>query len=1008
MENRKDGNLDARFQSADQQSVDQVAGTEADTGHQSFNVTENKRSGGKLKQEVAAEVVAQGKGVGFDQLANPGAYGKVSGSYTGDGANNVLGSLSNTPVLSGPAQGRTREGKKLSDPNKDINNMASEQYATFFEQPKALAFDREATVGYNGNPSNISARAQKNSGSTPAEMLYDRSLDEIRRDHVIFTCGQNVNVTGDEYPKYTGMKEIYDEEKDLHEYKFYPRGVEFGEDKEPLRGNFMPNAIKVVFDKKDGSVFVKSFSIDETDLSVNGVDDYTVNDSSPYNVINVNRAELVRQEIDNDHGSPTSPKYNPLGRSVLEPSATMLYLMDIEATDGAIITSALRHASKSKSYYLSRVAKDGITQLEPAIDAFYGHLLTAHNSSDTITNFAKFRGEQRDCPYFSTEWNKLGSAAILLKVFDSLGKYKTKADIVNQPRGIKLPLSTGLNNFKPFHVSDEFIKALNAIDVFSTIDRGYDPSAPTMVSDGLAYVTPYSWSRALSYERKKPGDPRDFKSEILTYSYQAGNGNQRYYVKVAEPLLNGIAWFIEQYADQIYSAVGGSNGEAVLNIPVRSYSTKFSLFDYLVAASLAYVLYERTNTMKDILDEERNGKYPFGHLHGITEDDILNPTNYGKMDQFSRLIVKEMKPSTAMRWIMPEVFFPMGKGERNMMYPWYLCESDFNQVSGDEDGAKLVMVNEPSHYPAPVIRSGVAISYLDNFYGMSLKDQLLCLDRASTIPGFKNKKDGRIKGVFYKYGQDSEGILVRREASLSIKDYLSTPRQMGWIIDAPYPVCHVISEAYDSDAGDTINDGELIGYFSAKRIDKLSAFNNSFVARAYQGAYGSAPTGILDNAVVTINRGQAFAQKWSDYCASSDEISDFPFPLSVSAAFSATSGDDTNDIKMRENFGLFKPFTDKEGNLATDNMGYLAAFMKVFWARIQKLPFILNPFEAGSSYVTKGAVDPFDFAYMFGLSGFMPVTYFEELSNRMSAKYSKMFNFTEDPYFADSPLFNNK
>lgn len=865
--------------------------------------------------------------------------------------------------------------------------MASEQYATYFEEPKSLAKDREATVGYDGNPSNISMRSQKIGGFTPADPLFDRSVDEIRRDNVIYTSGQVVKTQGVDdndtyYPDYTHVTALGNPTAVKQTGDSYPAEKRF------KRSNFMPHSIKAVF-KQDSSdrVFLKSFSVEESEFEIVECAEVT-NDASACHVIDLNRAEMTRQAIDNKHGSPTDDHYNPLGRSVSEATKVMQLLMDMSDTCGAITASAVRHALKQRMYYLNRTGKDGISEIIPAVDALYGHL-DVYNDSKAIPTSG---GE---APYYFKELNNRGSAAILLNVFDSVKKFKTKADLVNQPRGLKLPLQTGMNNLGPHTCKKEFKAALDSLEVFSTIDRGYDPSAPICINDGLAYVIPYSWKTALEFTRSAYGMPRSYTSRVFAYAYQAGKGNQKYIIKVGEPILNGIAWFLEQYASSIYGALKhDSDKEATLYIPVRSYTTHFSLFDYLICAASAYILYERTIAFKDLLDyKEIEGSWPIQGSEPIDPEWVMRNA-HGKLNLFDRLPSGEMSPAKAMRWLFPEVFTPIGKDQ---LLPWYMASSNFTS-GGTTDAPTLTQDFDNKYIPAPVIRSGVALGYLDDFYSMTLKDQLLSIDKLVRVPGVT----GSFAGYSYAYSDFGEGIAVYKgdpSGIFNVYNFFTTPRQIGWISDAPEGVCKTPIWAMGTDLKDS--------WFTGKNIEACALNHSSFIARIYSSLAGNSPTSLAVGGNMAVSRASAFAQKWTQIYSSHKSTSGDGNGVIMSAASCFTR--DNDDIKLVLNKTMFKPARNTYGAYAEyDNQVPIAAMMRMLWARIQKLPFIINPFDSGAVDNDQiGIVDPFDFAYMFGLAGFMQVSYHEELSNRISEKLAKMYLFLEDPYFKDSPLFKS-
>lgn len=989
-----ENNVDApesRFQT--EQKTDRVAKTNTTaTPKTEFDIEEVKHDGSQLKQEIAATVLAKkgGSGAPFQsEVSAASRAGLRDGSYSGD-AGTFLGSTANTPMMGPDSQGRSRIDKRISDANKDINFLASEQYATEFRAIPPLSEDK-STVGQNGNPMNVAARSQRKSGFVPAEVLYDRSLDEIRQDKIIFVGGQKIVRDGDtssDYPTKT-FKWVWND-PDHHDKGGKYKAEAFENGKAPVKGNFAPREIVATFKKSGNSVYLAGFEVIEDDLSVTGCDDHVINNSSVNGKIDQNQSELARQRIDASAGSPTMPHYNPLGRSVdgTGVTQTVEYLRDIELSTGATALTALRFALKSRGYYLSRTAKDGIIDdLSPAMDALYGHLTTCKSAAD----IKAWVTTGDDGAISNTTGNHYGSADILLHCFDSIKKYKTKADVVNQPRGLKLPLTTGLANHAAFRYKPEFLKALNANDFFSTIDRGYDPGNTVYVTDGVRLVYPYSLRKMLKFTRSAPNAARSYESELYTYAYSAGSGSQRYLIKVADPVLNGIAWFLELHAAALYSGMNDDSGvqnQRTLHIPTIHYGCHFGLWDLLVCASMSYIEWERTNTMKDILDYETNFSYPFPELETISEDAYRSPKNYGRLSEYERLVCEQMKPEDAIRVTMPELFMPMGTGQ--LMLPFYFNERCFDKTSITEAKSTVpgLKLNRESAFSTPVIRSGVRLAYLDDFFGMDAKDVLLSYDMMATVPGVKTV-GSEVKGVVYKYSTASDGLIVLVGAGatgMTVSDYLTTPRMMGWFMNAPAGFCRALKVSGS-------NAWALPGNTTWASAS-MRSYGCSDVARVYH-AVGSEASAILSSADLLINRAQAFAQEWFEHYSAIIEpkSSDFNLILAINELFTSGAAVDTA--------GTFSPFV----GFASETQ-YTAlethALMKAYWTRIQKLPTAWNPFEAAVANIY---IDPLDFAYFFGLAGFIAADYEEEKYNRINEYQAQMFGFVNDPYVVASPIF---
>ena len=993
-----------RFQTEAQvnETINQADNTTPDS---SFTYNKLKGKGSQLKQEVAAQAITE-KGVGGDpslDVTSGRAYGLKVIEFSGD-AGTLMGNVSGTPIMDKPSQGATRVDKRLSDANKDINYLASEQVLVEYDNIPPLA-KGEGTVGYNGNPKNVAARSQKTSGLTSAEILYDRSLDFIKQDQFVFSMGQVVkqkNVEDNAYPTTSWIDGPYTV-GDVQKNGWHSENIDIA------RGNFAPRYLrfKVKKDADNGPAYVSSFVVDEDDFSCSDESYETVNAASSNHVIDLNAAELSRQTIDQEAGSPTADHFNPLGRSVDQPSRTVMYLRDIEASNGAEIFAAYKFAQKARGYYLNRTVKDGQDIIGPALDALYGHLM-ADSSSDSIKNTL---GSTANA-FFNVDGMKHGSAAIIPLLFDSRAKYKTKADFVTQARGLKLPLQTADNNLAPFRVKREFVAALNSVDAFSTIDRGYDPMSTVEITDNFRIIHPYSWKKMLAFTRASATGSRVYSSKLFSYKYSAGSGQNVYIVKCADPLLNGLAYFAELHADAIYSALAGGGGSASKkgeyewNIPVVHSSTHFSLYDLLVCAALPYVVYERTNTMKDILDFQQFYKYPFPELIAIKDANPMNAVNYGNPSAFEPLQVRQMEPSSAVRWTMPELFQRIGAGDS--LLPYYFNEDSFTK--GGSATSPTLTPNGSANASFPVIRSGVRLAYLDDVFGFAPKDYLLCLDRMVRVPGVKTR--AAFNGYTYKYSQDAEGIPVAMKSfvdTITPKLVHSTPRQLGWFMPAFAGDCSVVV----ADDGTAVTGfGELTDHSTNKKT--VLQVGPSYSAIAYKAAVPqaseTASVMTLGSAGVNVSRAQAFVQKWNMKRASSLNPGSSAFDVSISLADGFTQAATPT---LNANYSLFQPYVwadyDVDDNgLPTNiymNGQKLVSLHRILWAIIQKMPFILNPFD--NAVGDRGAIDPFCYAYIFNMAGFMSANYDEENYNRANERQNLGYGYTRDPFVADSPVFKD-
>ena len=958
-----------------------------DTSYQKRKV---KAQGGVLKQEVMSKVISTGGAPGSDVMS-PARYGLKALMYSGD-SGTISGGAADTPVMKGDFQGRTRVDKRLSDPNKDINFLASEQVEVEYDNIPPLS-KSDSTVGYNGNPKNVNARAQKIAGASPAELLYDRSLDYIIDDVGIFVSGQVVKQQGVDYGDYPTKTQLYDE----------ANNKVVTQDFTSKRGNYAPKAIVAKF-KNDGSgAYLSSFEVVEENMSVSNESYDTVNRAGTNEKIFINQSELARQRIDAKCGSPSQEHFNALGRSVLEETATCGFLRDRENGVGATIFTAYKMANKARSHYLSRTAKDGQDLIGPAVDAMYGHLMNYTSSKAQMDAYqgARTADDEKTSIFKCTPGLKAGSVAIMLGMFDSWGKYKTKADIVNQPRGLKLHYQTADNNINPFRVDKNFVAALNSVDVYSTIDRGYDPMNAVCATDGVRLVYPYSWRESLKFTRTSFGGARIYDDQLFGYKYSAGNGVNSYLVKCADPLLNGIAYFMEIHANEIFESLGGKKTEVVWNIPTVHYGLHFGLWDFLIMASTPYIVYERTNTMKDILDFETNFEYPFDGLISIKDANPMNAVNYRSISPFEPLVTGSMLPSSALRWICPEMLQRMG--DKGYMLPYYFSEDEYTATGSSK--SDLALTKSGNHaFTTVVLRSGLRQAFLDDLLSMEPKDLQLCLDRMVRLP-FISKDTAAsapntiTNGVIYKYSQDAEGIPVITDVSgmtTTALDYLSTPRQLGWFFTG------INGWARRKDFAKPLASNNVV-FAGLDDLASIKIATRDIVpsthAIEYKGikANDIAQPSTLDPAALAVNRSQSFTQCWFMKHANGGKDDKFDISLSVGEVYSSKGG--VNAIAK------YSPFVFMSAPVGTANVYdgiTLFSMHSELWGVLQKTPFVLSPF--GAIY---DSVDPFMIAYVFGLAGFMAADYAEEDFNRLSEVINQGYGYTADPFVKDSPVFKD-
>lgn len=1021
---------DTRYQP--KQVVSEVnTAASAETPKTGFNVKKTTAQGSALKQEVASKVLLSDSdyaGVAGGASQSAGRSGLRTMTYSGD-AGSILGNAANTPVVSSPSRSDRRFEKKLDVAMKKINFLASEQVVTEYQNPKPLSESADSVQGYYGTPKNTAIRSQKAEGGTPADMLVERSADVITEDMLFYINGQYVR--SDDGDPATSFYNVEPTQITTISTNGVRTATDLTGDDAIIYGNYLPREVKVTLTRaKDSDIpYVKSIKYNVADLSITNQSKHIIDQASTAFIRDMNKDELARQAIDNAAGDETKPGWSPLGRAVLEPTQTVGFLRRVENDLGANVFTAYKFASKAHAYQLNKTAKDGQRIHTPALEMMIGNVVGQMSSNDFSSTSTYYNG-------FSTPFDPVimrnGAASLAIAIMDSTAKYVTKADYLTMSKSLRSYFNIANNNMDMFRLNPEFVSALNTEDVFSTIDRGYDPLLPVCVTDKVGLITPLDWARF--------GDMTADSNHQLVYDHQQfvysyANRNSNYETEVHLPLLAGLAKFFQAYAAKIYRAISdsaSSTGDIVLSIPINHSTTNFSLWDFFVMGAVPFIQKDRINSLRDIIDYEEDHGYPFD-LKTIKDCNPTNAVNYSFSSIDEPLVSRTMIPSAAVRWIMPEFFWGVGKfnssilpgvgiDENVYVTPWYFNEMQFDA----QDLDTYSNVTDSKYYATkgyeiagdsavmsmPVIRNGVRLSYLDDLYSMSEREVRLCLDRLVSLPQGSSSDDHAY--IVYKYGQANEGIPAV-SGDFTVLDLLKTPRELGMYMTAPHGVLRV------KDNTTTVS----YGFSGFRALDENYGGDTSYRLYCWKGVT-SVPSEILGAASVKISRSQSFLQYWdcSPACLMSGVGNSTPivkgyrhrldvgFLVSVRQLFSNISA---TTLTPAANQGAFIPFTIGQGaneysaqTVSVSESFQIYAMHKGLWGRLQRLPMVVSPWDtcdftdgSGSNY------DPYDFAYMFGFCGMMASDYNEDIFNRAQHVQDQGWLYTVDDFVKDSPVLKN-
>jgi hypothetical protein len=579
-----------------------------------------------------------------------------------------------------------------------------------------------------------------------------------------------------------------------------------------------------------------------------------------------------------------------------------------------------------------------------------------------------------------------GSPALMIDVFDSKAKYKTKADVLLQPRGFRLHLNTASNNMAPLKVPRKFVQAVMNNEVFSTIGNEYDPFLPVMISDKAGLILPYNPAKFMNIVNGVENHKN------LVYNFT--NARNKYNVEVEHPLYYGIKDFIESIGSRLYELCGTND----IVIPIQHSTTGFSLWSLIVLASTPYILRRRTNSMISVLDYENNFEYPFAQLTTIREANPQAAINYINSDVSEPLTVKQMTRDAAIRWAFGENFWQVDEKAANDEYhvvlPWYFNEEQFRISDG-----LMKLRDEPGVMSFPSLRSGTRLSILDVLYNVTEREVRLSLDRMVVPPMYGKHTSYSV----YKYGVTTDGIPMvsyfgnKGEDTLTWDKVIATPRELGFIIPAPGGT--LTANTNGVKYGDSQADGPLHSGFVAFRL--RSWFGGDEIAAPEKD--------ILKAPAINVNRAMSLRQIYLTIFAqdkNEGDYSDLGFVPSMSELFNSTDG----SFEAVLGKSLFIPFTEADGITKINDDSYkVGSFQKAIWFFTQRLTLAINPFEC----ILKRGVgedalkfDPYDFLYYNGVAGFRASDYNEDVYNRLKRRIDEGLLFLSDPFVEDSPIFN--
>jgi hypothetical protein len=939
-----------------------------------------------LKQQKIADVLtAKGSA---DDGAPGGMMAMRMASYSGNDAK-ISGNLAATPSTAGDSRGKSRYEKKIDETVRSLDDLASEQVIVKVTKPKPLS--KGGVQGSNrANRNDITVRT-KAKGKVPASHLFQRSLDEIRKDKIVFGHGQVVKSANTDYQDIPDKTLIWNPEKSRYEEG------NFGVTK---RGDFIPRTLTF---KLGADGVVKDFAFSCDDITVNeNLSDAFINLTASHAKAHANSVEMQRRVMSQTAGDENVDNWSPLPEAIKQPAHTLAYLKDMERDTGNHMYMAARFSQLSLAYQLNSAGKDGSQKHLPMVEAF----ISAIHGEDSSCNY----GNDKVPDLFSCfDDVRNGSPALLIAAFDSTTKYKTKGDILNMPRSLKMLVNKGMGFVKNFKANPDLVKVLENTQAFSTIDGQYDGIRPVYVNDSYAITSPFDWRRQFTFEGKTAFDPHCRTGmEVAPFIYSFKDLRTEYITIAHHPLLKGIYNWISQHGVSLYRAAATqveikNKDDIPFNIPILYSLTKLTTWQFLLMAASSEIEKERLVTMKEIFDYERkNGKTAFPDLISL---DSVNYT-HGKLFKFvsigEPLIVGSLDTMNKINWLMPELFWAYDEETRGITFadhrrvvvPWYFTEEQFS-VGTDPD--TVVLDPYVIGMSWPKVRSGIVMELLADIVNSDERQVRLGLDRmiAPIVYG-ADRDDFRV----YKYDLSADGIpaIVFKSSDITYHSLLSVPRELGIIMDAPANYVTFTKPAV-----------------SRATLNTIYEWESSYRAKIYVGDYdaGTCVGPVLVNESVNVDRGSLYQQSWYYVPAIRDSRSctDGGFLLSMKDLF-VTSANGAN-ATMLAGKSAFTPFAEIGTNMnqeaSTDAEDVVFGFQKALWTRIQLLPMVISPWDTSAYKASAGVEDGskydiFDIAYVLGFVGFEGSFYDEDHYNRIDKQIQEGPAFVRDLYLTESPL----
>lgn len=948
---------------------------------------------------------------------------------------NAAGAMGKSPVVDnskipysgGGYRPDPRSGKGTSDNDFLINNAISEQPDPVFEGTEDLRHN-QTEQGYNGTKQFKTARGKKNSGTTPQATLYDRSIDFMYVDQTIHTTGQvldNIDAKAG-YPTLLARSNsepnviINDDGKMTDE-----SGYDFIQD--PMeKSNYLLKSLKITVTNKR----ISNIEFNEDKLPAKA---YSENENiNQYNTnwqVDRNNVAKTVVRLQKDLGRETSEKWSPLGYVIQQPYEYNMLAHDIEATTGAIQSIAYR-ANVSALAYQSRnkLSKDGAKPQTPIIEMFLSGIGQLDKSIKSYT------GKFEDV-VFNTELMRKGSAAAIIKMFDSTGKYNTKANFFNLPRSLKYFIQTMANNMEPLHCKEEFLRALDTAHIYSTPDGNYNPMLPIVATDKISIVNPLSLNdflRGWSRDNVTSVNP---SGTAARYKYKYVDIRNNYVWALKHPVVEGICSWLLKNEGAFVKTYGGNDASFTVEIPCFFSMLAPSMWQCLLAAASQEILWARSVYFRDYLFAGDQTEYIWPDLKSIKEMDPLYSSNLEINGFKEPLVAKKMKPASFFRTFWGDnlqrlgVSGTAGANNNTIFMPWYMNENSVDNNYTLSKGFQS-LGKQPHAMSYPEVRIGVCHDYIDRIKSVSERDLRLSLDRMCDIP---IQMDGTTFGLGKKYTLNKTASNVN--ANVKVRAIRYDLNSDGRVV-VGYNAGYVPNKAAVMCAAKEL--GYLYPSFRVAPILTKVSIVDGVYSYTTKGTYklqdlvdGSMGYSLVvykvtgdDSNNGSISRTAALQQDFStifadstlgnDYYYSEDgavDVNNNYFLPAISNLFNVAAN--AEGITMSKQ-AINEPFFAVGGSTKVADLPgspKLISLAKYMWTMINRFFMPINVFEnfnivSKTDDVSAGVlIDPFESAYYFGLAGFFASDFNQDVLNRADKIDMLQLDYTEDDFIKASLIF---